>query len=430
MRSHVEEDRPAPVRAGGAAARHDAPRVADTASHVPDFAADRRDGWLFVLPWEPTAIGGVSRVVNELAASLAQGSRFRPHILVLDWAARDPAYDLLGPATLIRMRVRDRGAPWSLQRLRYLLSRRAVERTLRQICTDLHVRVVNAHYPSEETLELLRSVRRVHPAARTIVSFHGTDVTRIAELPAPAVRHWARSLERADAVTCCSTGLLARLRATLGSPLHNGVVRHNGASRWTRPVQREPAPRAEPAAGGRRTIVSVGTYHVNKGHDVLVRAFDLVRDTHPDLDLVIFGRSGPALDDVAALVRELGLESRVTLRTDVALDDMASAYDGATMLVSASRFEPFGIAILEAGTAGLPVIATDTDGARDILVDGEDSIVVPVEDPAALARAISTLADDEALRERLSSKLRAKVLLEYQWDAIAPGWEALVADGR
>lgn len=193
---------------------------------------------------------------------------------------------------------------------------------------------------------------------------------------------------------------------------------------------REPAPRAEAAAGGRRTIVSVGTYHVNKGHDVLVRAFDLVRDTHPDLDLVIFGRSGPALDDVAALVRELGLESRVTLRTDVALDDMASAYDGATMLVSASRFEPFGIAILEAGTAGLPVIATDTDGARDILVDGEDSIVVPVEDPAALARAISTVADDAALRERLSSKLRAKVLLEYQWDAIAPRWEALVADGR
>jgi glycosyltransferase involved in cell wall biosynthesis len=388
---------------------------------VPAAAVLRR-GWLFVLPWEPTAIGGVSRVVNELASSLAHGLTYDPCILVLDWDAREPIYHRSGDATVIRLRMRGRGAPWSRQRLLYWLTLPLVTHTLRRILSQMRISVVNAHYPTDQALELLRTIRSIDPGIKTVVSFHGSDICQLSQLDRPALQRWIRELGRATVVTLCSAGLRERLHGKLGTSLANAVVRRNGASRWklaTRAPAQSPSP---------RTVLSVGTYHVNKAHEVLIGAFDLIAREHPDLHLVIVGRTGPTLADIVELVHARGLDARVTLKTDVALDDMGPIYDGALMFVSASRFEPFGISILEAGTAGLPVIATDTDGAKEILDDGTDSIIVPVEDVQALARAMALMARSHDLRERLSCNLRAKVLREFQWDKIALDWEALVAD--
>jgi glycosyltransferase involved in cell wall biosynthesis len=386
------------------------------------MSREDRSGWLFVLPWRPTAIGGVSRVVNELATSLSQGGSFAPHVLVLDWGAEEATYDRSNPSTVIRLRIRDRGAPWSRERLYYLLSLPWVTPMLRHMLSHLRISVVNAHYPTEQALELLARIRGIRPGVKTVVSFHGMDVARLGEVDDDVRRRWIGDLGLATAVTCCSAGLLARLESALDVQLPNAVVRHNGASRW------KPAP-ARPAAGARRrsAVVSVGTYHVNKGHDVLIEAFARIAREHPQLDLMIVGRSGPELDNLHELVRARDLDHRIMLKTDMPPDDMAAIYDGAAMFVSASRFEPFGISILEAGAAGLPVIATDTDGARDILEDGTDSIVVPREDPAALAGAIASLAADPERRARLARALQARVHRDYQWDAIARSWEALAA---
>ena len=381
-----------------------------------------RNGWLFVLPWAPTAIGGVSRVVNELAASLANGSTYDPWILVLDWGARAPKYDRSRSTTVIRFGVRDRGASWSRQRLMYWLSRPTIARQLRRMLESIPVAVVNVHYPTDQSLELLSAVRAIKPDIKTIVSFHGMDTTPLSTMDAIDRRRWARELECASAVTCCSLGLLRRLHAALGGPLSNSVVRHNGTSRLsgsTRRISRDPR---------RSTVLSVGAYHVRKAHDVLIDAFGRVAAAHPHLDLLIVGSSGPTHEDIAALVRARGLDGRVRLESDIALDEMGTIYEDALMFVSASRFEPFGIAILEAGSAGVPVIATDTDGAREILEPDVDGLVVPTEDAEALGRAIARLAADGALRERLARNLQGKVLREFQWDAIVVGWEALTAD--
>jgi glycosyltransferase involved in cell wall biosynthesis len=382
----------------------------------------RRKGWLFVLPWEPTAIGGVSRVVSELAVSLANGATYDPYILVLDWDARQPTYHHGDAATVIRLRMRGRGPPWSRERLLYWLTLPWSAQRLRQLMSQMRIAVVNPHYPTEHALELLARIRSPLPHTRTIVSFHGSDVTQIARLEPAALQRWFRELGLATAVTLCSAGLMTRLHAALGAPLPNATVLRNGVSRWKSP------PRNGPRNAAPATVLSVGNYHVNKAHEVLIGAFDLIAREHPDLHLMIVGASGPTLRDIETLVRSRALEERVTLRTDVALDDMGPIYEGALMFVSASRFEPFGISILEAGAAGLPVIATDTDGAKEILEDGNDSIVVPVEDVESLARAMVAVATNGDLRARLSRNLRAKVLREFQWDAIARGWEALVAD--
>ena len=311
-------------------------------------SAKARDGWLFVLPWDPMAIGGVSRVVNELASSLSRGSSFDPHILVLDWSAHEPRYDRTRNATVIRFRVRDRGPLWSRQRLLYILSLPRVVLTLRRLLSQMRVSVVNVHYPTEQALELLRTIRWIEPGVTTIVSCHGIDVWQLGQMNARSARRWVEQLQLADTVTVCSAGLLERLQSSLDSALTNAAVRRNGATRW------EHTPARASDAGGRHTVLSVGTYHRNKGHDVLIRAFHLIAATHPDVNLVIAGRTGPALAELATSLRERGLEGRVTLRTDVALDDMWSVYDGALIFVSASRFEPFGIAMLEAAPPAFP----------------------------------------------------------------------------
>ena len=405
------------------------PRTARHLPHVKSWntsddalSADPRKGWLFVLPWEPTAIGGVSRVVNELAASLAHGANYDPWILVLDWGARAASYDRSRSTTVIRFGIRDRGSSWSRRRLMYWLSRPSVALQLRRILSSIPITVVNVHYPTDQALELLRTIRSIRPDIKTIVSFHGMDSSPLSTMDATERRRWARELECATAVTCCSLGLLRRLHASLGGPLSNSVVRHNGASRLSG------SPHSSAPESKRVTVLSVGTYHVNKAHDVLFNAFARIAPAHPELDLRILGRSGPTRENIAALVRRCGLAGRVRLEADVALDDMGAVYDDALMFVSASRFEPFGISILEAGAAGLPVIATDTDGAREILEPDVDGLVVPTDDAESLARAIARLATDGALRERLARNLRSKVLREFQWDSIVVGWEALAAD--
>jgi glycosyltransferase involved in cell wall biosynthesis len=381
----------------------------------------RRKGWLFVLPWEPTAPGGVNRVVNELAASLAQGSTYDPCILVLDWSARTPSYDRSRSTTVIRLKIRDRGTAWSRQRLLYWLSRPLITLRLRRLLSRMRIAVANAHYPTDQALELLSTMRAIKPGLRTIVSFHSVDATGLSARDAPVRQRWTRELERATAVTSCSLGLQRRLHAALGVTPANSVVRRNGVSRWSQALRR-----AIPGGTG-STVLSVGAYDVSKAHDVLIEAFSRVAAAHPGLNLRIIGRSGATLAQVAALVRAHGLEQRVTLKADVALGEMGAMYEDTLMFVSASRFESFGISILEAGAAGLPVIATSTDGAREILEPDVDGLVVPTEDAEALARAIATLADSSELRDRLALNLQRKVLRDYQWDAIALTWEALVA---
>jgi glycosyltransferase involved in cell wall biosynthesis len=136
-------------------------------------------------------------------------------------------------------------------------------------------------------------------------------------------------------------------------------------------------------------IVSVGRLSPEKDHATLIRAFALLG---PQVRLEIAG-DGPMRDRLLALARELGVAERVTLTGFVA--DPFPLFRRATLAVSASRYEGFGNAIVEALACGTPVVATDCPyGPREILADGRYGRLVPVGDVAALAAAMrSALVD-------------------------------------
>jgi glycosyltransferase involved in cell wall biosynthesis len=114
-----------------------------------------------------------------------------------------------------------------------------------------------------------------------------------------------------------------------------------------------------------------------KGLDRLVRAYSsLIADDHEMPGLVLAGSC--TLDSsIVALIDELGVRDRIEIRSNVPSEELADIYRGASVFVQTSHEEGLGISVLEAMACGLPVVATDTHGSRETVVDGVSGVRVP-----------------------------------------------------
>jgi glycosyltransferase involved in cell wall biosynthesis len=128
-----------------------------------------------------------------------------------------------------------------------------------------------------------------------------------------------------------------------------------------------------------RVLLAVARLTEQKGIDVAIRALAALPD---DTVLVVLGE-GPERPALLRLARELGVESRVFLLGRV--PDVAAWLGRATVLVHPARWEGFGLGVLEAMLAGLPVVATNVSALPELVVDGETGVLVPPDDVRALA---------------------------------------------
>lgn len=163
-----------------------------------------------------------------------------------------------------------------------------------------------------------------------------------------------------------------------------------------------------------------------KGHPTLVRA----AADRSDLHLFLAGRP---LDEAYAaslheLVAELGLKSRVHFLGGVG--DVPALHGDTDILVLPTQDAGEGcpVSLLEGLASGLPCIATDLPGSRDIVVHKQSGLLVPPEDPEALATALQRLADSRDLRDRLGCGARQRVLEHYTIEREVAGHEALYSD--
>lgn len=164
-----------------------------------------------------------------------------------------------------------------------------------------------------------------------------------------------------------------------------------------------------PRDGGPLRILFVGRLAIEKGLDVLLDACALL-DVDYELDIVGDGPLGGDIRGRAGRrIRLLGAHPR---------HELAALYRTHHLFCLPARSETFGIVVLEALTCGLPVIATNVGGIREMLRDGENGLLVPAEDARTLAHSIATLARDEPLRMRLAGNARASVLPRFEWRAI------------
>ena len=167
-----------------------------------------------------------------------------------------------------------------------------------------------------------------------------------------------------------------------------------------------------------------------KGQVDFVRAASIVAAKRDDVQFIIAGRDHSADGnygrELRQLIGSLGLNDRIQLlETTVDVNEFLSQLD---VFVSASRSEAFGLAIVEAMAAGVAVVATASDGASEIISDGQTGRLVPVGDVDALAERISELLTDRAQRKRLAASARAAAVENFSVDRMVAETEGIYRD--
>ncbi|MFB3819672.1 MAG: glycosyltransferase family 4 protein [Candidatus Methylomirabilales bacterium] len=246
-----------------------------------------------------------------------------------------------------------------------------------------------------------------------VIRPHGADVLPgewIARHPRLRSRMQA-ALLAADAVVAQGAFLAEEVR---GLGVESGRLRviHNG-------VHLAPPPPLPDAPG----LLAVGSLSHKKGLDVLLRALAAVAREAPAVRLVLAGE-GPEAERLRALAGELGIAGHVRFAGVVTGPPKTDLLAAARIVVVPSRREPFSNALLEAMAAGRAVVATAVGGSLEVVEDGRSGLLVPPEDPAALAAALLALlrAPERARALAEGARKRAE---EFSWERMVDAYEAL-----
>ena len=227
--------------------------------------------------------------------------------------------------------------------------------------------------------------------------------------------------------------LLYREYGTKAQVVHNGVdsARFQAAD----PGQAKEL-RRRAGAADRPLILSVGGIEPRKGSDTLVQAIAALKKAGRDPVLAVVGGHSfqdyrPYRDRVLASLPglDLRLDDDVVLVGTVPDAELPAWYAAADVLAFPSTKEGWGLAVLEAMSAGLPVVASDLPVFGEYLTSGRDALLVPVDDPAALATALATVLDDPALAASLREAALATAQ-RFTWARSAAEHQAIYASIR
>lgn len=281
--------------------------------------------------------------------------------------------------------------------------------------------LIHVHYTLPYSLAALlaRSISGLD-YVKLITTIHGTDISTWGqdEMMKPLIRY---GLKNSDAVTAVSYSLrreaatLLELEEEQISVIYNFIDTDHYRVRPQTGLQRELAP------GGEKIIIHISNFRPVKRVPDLVRAFAglLRKKTNAVLVLVGDGVEKPL---VMNMVQEMGLGSHVRfLGTQT---DTASLLAAADLMALPSDKESFGLVALEAMACGVPVVATNTGGLPELVIDGENGLLVPVHNCEALAGAMGKLLNNPGLYRSFSkaARLRAE---QFATPLLIPRYEEL-----
>lgn len=240
----------------------------------------------------------------------------------------------------------------------------------------------------------------------------------------------SRKILRAMSRRCTSTVALtpseASFQEALGSPdahvIGCGIDPHWGDSADGISV------RERLNLGDRPVVGFIGRQDAGKGTPTVVDAMRIVWRSRPDAVLLLAGMSAHRDAATVASISRLSTaeRGRVVECSDFADGEAPSIVAACDLLAQPSREESFGLVLLEAWLMGRPVIGADIPATRDLVVDGDDGLIVPPSSPVTLADAILRLIGAPELRRRMGDRGRDKVLSRYSTQEMLDRWEALV----
>jgi glycosyltransferase involved in cell wall biosynthesis len=259
----------------------------------------------------------------------------------------------------------------------------------------------------------LRMPFACQPALVAALLTRGARVVAVEHLPMDIGRRFRRRLKRAisarlDDHIAVSSASARQVETHAGLPAGSVATIPNGV-----PIVDHPS---SPRLASRFTIGAVGRLDPQKGFDVAVDALVAV----PDAALVIVGE-GPEREGLERRAESAGVGGRVVFtghRPDARA--LLPAFD---VVVVPSRFEGAPLVVIEAMQAGVPVVASDVGGTPELIRDGETGILVPPDDPDALAEALQRVRDDAALGARLATAARRVAVSRHTAAAMAGAYE-------
>jgi phosphatidyl-myo-inositol alpha-mannosyltransferase len=348
---------------------------------------------LLACPYSWDAPGGVQVHVAQLGAQLSK----RGHqVLVLapgERAPREPWVHLVGKASNVRYQGTVAPIcfrPGSFARVR---------REMRSFRPDL----VHAHEPLTPSTGMFAVLAA--KKAPVVATFHAyAERSRLYSVAAPLLRRVWRRLRIRIAVSQAAAGFVEERFGPGIRIVPNGCDVDLFAH-------------ADPAEGlpaGRR-FLWVGRLDPQKGFPVAVEAFGLLAEDLPDLWFVVVGEG----QELAALSRlSRPARQRVKLVGRVAHERLPGYYKGADVYASpALGQESFGLVLVEAMASGVPVVASDIPGYREVVRDGVDGTLVAPGDPRALAAAVRPMLTDPAVARTFSEAGRARAET-FRWERV------------
>src|SRR3989344_4315489 len=163
-------------------------------------------------------------------------------------------------------------------------------------------------------------------------------------------------------------------------------------------------------------LLAMGRLHESKAHDIALHALVQL----PEAFLWIAG-VGPLEAKLKGMAEALGVAGRVRFlgwRTDP-----SALYRAANVCVFPSRYEPLGNVVIQSWAHGLPVVAAESQGPKALIRDGDDGLLVPVDDSEALAAGVRRLLAEPMLRARLAAAGGARVEAEFSEAAVVGQWK-------
>ncbi len=287
----------------------------------------------------------------------------------------------------------------SLKKLKYLNVLNILKKKIKEFMPD----IIHAHYAS--SYGLLGALTGFHPY---IISVWGSDVydfPNISYLHKSIIRY---NLSKADYLLSTSNIMAKETKKYSNKPIE---ITPFGVDINLFKKLDTVKPENEFIIGTVKSLASI--YRI----DILIKSFKLVLDKNPNLNLKlqIIG-IGPDKEKLQLLTCNLQIEKYVHFIGKVENNHLPSYYNNFSTFVALSDAESFGVVAVESMACECPVIVSDADGFKEVVVDNETGFIVPKRNIEATALAIQKIIDDSSLREKMGKKGRERVECLYNWD--------------
>ena len=353
------------------------------------------------------ALGGGERHLADLANALASRGH-DVHVMLRPQSPLIKELEAVRPQNITTLPLRNALDAVSARKLAHYVREHNIE-------------IVHAHMARDYPLASYATRR--NPSRKLIITRH--VLFPLNRLHSVTLRHVAR-------VIAVSNAVAQQLRAHRSIPAEAITVIPNGIDierfKLVSPtVQRNAVRRQWKIPEDGLLVGTVGELTPLKGHEVFLRAASIILRSLPKTRFLIAGVDVSKKEEHRAALNGLIAQLNLARSVEVVgwIEDLASFYSALDVFVSASHTESFGLVIAEAMASAIPVVATETAGASEIITNGETGLLVPIADAQALATTVIDLLKDEEKRSRFAIAGRQRIQERFSLERMVDDTESV-----